>query len=495
MSIIPRKKNHLVLHLLPCALALALQSGCAVGPDFVPPTASAPENWTSWRSSDDSLKMPVLSEKMPANWWEIFGDPILDRIQSHALESSPDIHTAALRYAQARTQRIGIEALSSPAVNLTGGVIRQRQSEYGAGTRLIDALGGSREKLASSLAEPFTLYQAGFDASWELDLWGRVQRSLEAVDADITRQAEYLRMARLALISEVARNYFELRMVQRKIALAREDMTALEERTALVNAKSSGGLIGQLENEQQHAELEEVKARLPTLLAEEGDKIGRIALLLGEPPGQLVSLLRPKVDSAEVSLPDLSLGLPSEVALHRPDIRAAEARLRAATANTGVAEADLYPSIRLGTKFGYESYLSGEFAGWGSRAWSIGPSINLPIFDRGRRKSVVHLRELEQKEAAVSYQKTVLQAWKEIDDALNRYAAEQKKVVGLKAREDRARRAWQLSQARYASGLTDYVAVIDSQRYYAQARRELVESEGVLQICFVATQKAIGNAP
>ena len=153
-----------------CLLALAL-AGCAVGPDFVKPTPATPDDWTSWRSADDALRMPVGNEQtLPADWWRAFGDPTLDQLAQRAFEASPDLQTAALRFAQARAQRSTVEAQRGPQVDASGGAVRQRQSEYGAGTRMIDAIGGDRSTLAQVLSEPFTFYQIGFDASWELDL-------------------------------------------------------------------------------------------------------------------------------------------------------------------------------------------------------------------------------------------------------------------------------------------------------------------------------------
>lgn len=483
-----------------CALAVALAAalaGCAVGPDFVKPTPVAPDDWTSWRSAEDSLRaLGAADQPLPPHWWQAFNDPVLDNLTQRALVSSPDLQTAALHFAQARVQRSTTAAQRGPEVGVSGSANRQRQSEYGAGTRMIDAIGGDRESLVNVLSEPFTLYQAGFDASWEVDLWGRVRRSIEAADADVDRQAALLDLARLTLVSDVARNYFELRTTQRQILLAREDITALEDRLGILQARVDGGVIDHLNLEQQRAELAAIKAQLPGLLAQEGASANQIALLLGERPGALrETLAAPLASDGTTALPDLALGLPSEAALRRPDIRAAEARLHRATASIGVARADLYPSIRLGARFGYESYLSGEFSDWGSRAWSVGPSLNLPLFDGGRRRSVVQLRELEQQEAAVSYQQTVLQAWQEIDDALSAYNAEQQQAQQLQARVRSAADAYQLAQARYDGGTADFITVLDSQRSFLQARRDLTASQGRLNTRYVTIQKVVGNAP
>ncbi|WP_312593638.1 efflux transporter outer membrane subunit [Stutzerimonas nitrititolerans] len=496
----PRCSNRLVPRLLAGALAAAL-AGCAVGPDFVKPTPAAPGDWTSWRSGDASLRLPIeAAQALPAQWWQAFNDVTLDALQQRAFDASPDLHTAALRFAQARAQRNTVAAQRGPDVKASGSAIRQRQSEHGASTRMIGIIGAD-PSLTELLAEPFSLYQVGFDASWELDLWGRVRRSVEAADADVGHQAALLDLARLSLASDVARNYFELRTAQRQIRLMREDVAALENRAALLQARVEGGVLDHTDLQRQRAELAALKAQLPPLLAQEAASANQLALLLGERPGALQAELAPRDADADADadaktlLPDLALGLPSEVALRRPDIRATEARLHSATASIGIAKADLYPSIRLGATFGYESYLSGEFSDWGSRTWSVGPSLGLPIFDHGRRKATVQLRELQQQEAAIDYQQTVLRAWQEIDDALSAYAAEQRQARDLQTSNDAAGDAYQLAQARYDGGVTDFTAVLDAQRSYLQARRDLAASEGRMSMRYVTINKVIGNAP
>lgn len=488
----------LLLTLKACLITLAV-SGCTVGPDFEKPKPVAPADWASWRGADAQLQATTaVGQTLPAQWWLALGDPVLDQLQRLAFDTSPDLQTAALHYAQARVQRSTVQAQLTPQLNASGGVTRQRQSETGASTRLISSIADnpdSADPLIKQLSEPFTLYQAGIDASWELDVWGRISRSVEAADADIDDQRALLDLARLSLTCDVGRNYFELRTTQRQIALAREDIAALEDRLGLLQARADGGLVDHFDLERQRADLEALKAQLPPLLAQEGASSNQLTLLLGKPPGALHGLLADPNRKGGASLPDMQLGLPSEVALRRPDIRAAEARLHRATANIGVATAEMYPSISLGAKFGYESYLSGEFSDWGSRTWSVGPSLNLPLFDHGRRKSVVHLRGLEQQEAAVNYQQTVLKAWQEIDDALSGYTAERQRNEALTARAQSAEQAYGLAQARYEGGTTDFLGVLDSQRGYLQARRDLVSSEGNLYARYVMVNKAIGNVP
>lgn len=483
-------------HVVPCVIALAL-SGCATGaPKFVKPQPAAPSDWTTWRSGDESLRGALPpGEALPENWWAPFDDAVLDQLQDRAVKVSPDLQTAALHFAQARVQRLTVSAQRGPTVDVDASATAQRQSAFDPGLRLIDAIGADRDQIAPLITQPFGLYQAGFDASWELDLWGRIRSSVEQADADIAQQGALLDLARISLASDVANGFFEVRSTQRLIRVTREQIAAMEDRLSIIEAQVEGGIGDQLFLEGQRADLAQLKSQLPPLLAREAASGNQIALLVGEHPGALQNQLAPLPTDQPITLPDLSLGLPSEVASRRPDIAAAEARLRAATAGIGVAMAQLYPSIRLGARFGAESYEGTEFLSWGSRLWSIGPSFDLPIFDRGRRKSVVRLRELDQQEAAVTYQRTVLNAWKEIDDALTAYTAEQQQRAELMSREQSARQAYDLAQARYEGGTVDFVAVLDSQRSYLQARFDVIASEGRLLTRYVAINRALGNAP
>ncbi|VUD46657.1 Solvent efflux pump outer membrane protein SrpC [Thalassocella blandensis] len=476
-------------------IPVLLASGCSVGPDYVKPTVNDFEEWKSWSNSEERSQVSFTQQMLPPNWWFAFQDPVLNELQHAAFSSSLDLKTAQLRFAQVRVQRQTVAAQRGPSLDVNAGASRQRQSEYGVGTRVTDVMGGDRGAVVDKLSEPFTSYQAGFDASWELDLWGRVRRSIEAADADVQQQQALLDLAKLVLVSDIARNYFDLRTVQDLIQLTREDIAALSEQVDLLKVRVDNGLVDHFDLERQRSELISMKSNLPPLLAQERMAENRITLLLGKMPGSLQALLKPVTPENDLALPDLELGLPSELALRRPDIRAAEARLHQATANIGVARADLYPSFRLGARFGYESYLSEEFLNWGSRAWSVSPMINLPLFDRGRRKSVVQLRELQQQEAAISYEQTLLKAWQEIDDALSTYAAEWEQMEQLKLRVQSAHDVFDMAEAKYSAGLANLTALLDTQRSYLQARRDLINSEGRLYVQFVAINKAIGNVP
>lgn len=482
---------------LASALALLAVTGCTAGPDFGAPQPAAPDDWSSWRSGAPSLTGNVASDAaMPADWWTLLGDPVLDRLERDALAASPDIETATLHYAQARVQLGAAGAAGLPQVNVGADATRTRISEHGASTRLFDAIAPDRDALAKFLAEPYTLYSGGFDAAWEVDLWGKVRRSIEQAGALASQQQALLELARLSVTSEVARAYFDLRTIQRQAALTREDIVLSRERAGIVSARVAGGLDDSLALEREQAGLNGLEASLPALEAGEAIQLNRIALLLGRRPGELSEELRlPSPARNDGPLPDLSLGLPSQVALGRPDLRAAEAQLHAATAAIGVATADLYPSIRLGGGFNLESYRRENLFDWASRSWAIGPSISLPLFDGGRRRAAVQLRKLEAREAAVEYQRTVLRAWQEIDDALTGYAADRQQRDKLSAQVRHMADALQLLEARYRAGAVNYLPVIDARRAHLQAQRDLSDIEGRLRTRFAAINKAIGNAP
>jgi outer membrane protein TolC len=218
-----------------------------------------------------------------------------------------------------------------------------------------------------------------------------------------------------------------------------------------------------------------------------------LTLLCGQPPGALNADLAPVQLAATSVVPDLSLGLPSEMLRGRPDIAAAEARLAAATANIGVAVADLYPRITIGATFGFESLHANQITDWGSRQWSIGPSLSIPVFDHGRRRSVIELRERQQQEAAIGYQQTVLKAWHEVDDAISAYVAETRNGEVARRRVRDAEEARAISAARYEKGMTDYLPSLAADQTLLQARRAQAESAGRVRTQLVAVYKALGS--
>ncbi|HBT4732693.1 TPA: efflux transporter outer membrane subunit [Klebsiella quasipneumoniae subsp. similipneumoniae] len=478
-------------------LAVALLSGCTVGPNFKAPTPATPESWTSWRSADPALlQVPGAAAVADNQWWKQYNDPALNTLVDKALVASPDIRSATLRFASARAQQRITSSQQTPSVNATASITRAQQSENSPSTRALKEAIPNPDELIQLMGEPYNWYQGGLDFSWEIDLWGHVRRAVEASDADSEAQKAMLELARLSIVGDVVNSYWNLRGIQQQIVLAKGDEKALNERLMLIKARTDGGALDDTDLERQRSELAATRANIIELQAQEGVATNQLLLLLNEHPGALKDLLRYKSDSLSTdTLPPLTLGIPSDVALNRPDIRAAEARLHAATARIGVAEAELYPSITLGAKMGMDTYSANNFTEWGSRVWSVGPSLNLPLFDRGRRKSTVVLRETDQQQAAVDYHKTVLQAWQEIDDALSRYAAARQKLTEQQTRAESSAQALRLIEARYNGGLSSFINVLDSQRSDIQARQALAGGQRDVKTAWAAVNRAVGNYP
>ena len=484
------------LRLCPLLLAALLATGCAVGPDFQRPESAAPADWAAWHGG--SADLLGAERRAPPNaalgGWGAFGDPLLEQLQARARAQNAELRSAALRFGQSRAMRQITAAQAGPQVGASASVGRQRQSEDGAAMRPIQIIvpPAAQQPIIDAIAEPFTLYDAGFDASWELDLWGRVRRAIEAADAEQQGSAALLRQVQLSIQAEVARRYFELRGAQRQLRIAHEDLRAGADSLALVQARADGGLVTDLDPVRQRALLAELRARIPALQQQEALALAQITLLLAERPGALDAQLALPAEGPARALPDLTLGLPSELVQRRPDIAVAEARLHAATAQVGVATADLYPRVTLGLAGGLESVRASNFGDWGNRDWRVGASLSLPIFDMGRRRGTIQLRELQQQEAAVAYQQTVLQAWHEVGNALSSYTAEQQRQAQLRERERQSRDALMLAQARYRGGMTDFGVELDAQRTLLAAQREAADSDSRLALGLVAVYKALG---
>lgn len=497
------KLEHFISYLGHAVLLAAMVamgvSGCALGPTYQKPETTAPADWTEWHSGAKELTDPQLRQHTavrPAAWWQTFNDPMLNQLMAEALGANQDLQIAALHFSQSRAQRLAVAAQQGSHVDGRAGAIRQKQSENGIATRTIDAIApANRESLTQSLSNPYHAYEAGFDASWELDMWGRVRRSIEAADADVQATAAALAEVQLTLQAEVVRRYFELRGAQQQLRIARAQVSASQESLDIARVKARNGLIDDLGVTQQEVLLSDQRSRLPQLLAQEAQTMSQITLLLGKHPGALQEALADqRIVLTLAALPDLRLGVPSELARRRPDIQRAEAQLHSTIAGIGIAMADLYPRLTLGASFGLESTANNKFGDWGSTQWSIGPSLSIPIFDQGRRRALVQLRELQQQEAAVVYQQTLLKAWHEVDDSLTAYSAERQRYVQLADKVRSSTQALKLAQTRYRSGLSDYLGELDARRSLLQADREETESGSRLFIDLAAIYKALGGS-
>jgi NodT family efflux transporter outer membrane factor (OMF) lipoprotein len=462
----------------------ALLSACAVGPDFKAPEPALPQQWRD---------AAVTADAVEQQWWKQFHDATLDGLVERALSNNADVQIATLRVAQSRVLRNAESSARWPNVSASAAYQRERQSENGTATRMIDLIApaGNRDQIVSLLSEPFSVYQGGFDVGWELDLWGRVRRSIEAAEANLRMSDEDLRDARLSLIAEVVRGYLELRGVQEQLRIATADAAASADLVELTEYRVKGGIVDELDLATQRARLAEARSSIPQWKQQEAQLLSALAVLLNEQPGSLDAQL---VAPATYTVPStIAGGVPSEIARRRPDIQRAEAQLHAATAEIGVAVADLYPRFTLTGSFVQQSLQASDFTEWGSRQWSIGPSLSLPIFDGGRRRAVVEVRKLDQQQAAVAYQQTVLRAWHEIETALSGYSAEQERNRELFTALGASREAYDIARVRYNHGLINYLAELDARRTLLQTERAYSQSNIQLGTQLVAVYKALGG--
>jgi len=463
----------------------ALLSACAVGPDFEAPQAELPRQW---------LAPVATNTAVEREWWKEFQDATLDDLVARALTNNAQVQIATLRVAQSRVVR-GVEAGARwPIVNASAGYSRERQSETGTATRMIDLIAppGSRDQIVSLLSEPFDVFQGGFDVGWELDLWGRVRRSVEAADANMRLSEQDLHDAQLSLVGEVVRSYLELRGIQDQLRIANADVAASADLVELTQYRVKGGLVDELDLTTQRARLAEARSNIPQLRQQQTQLVSALAVLLNVQPGSLDAQLT--ATQPTFTLPTtISGGVPSEIARRRPDIQRAEAQLQAATAEIGVAVADLYPRFTLTGSFVQQSLHGSDLTEWGARQWSIGPSLSLPIFDGGRRRAAVELRKLDQQQAAISYQQTVLRAWHEIENALSGYSAEQERNSELATALAQSRDAYEIARVRYNHGLINYLAELDARRTLLQTERAYSQSNTQLGTQWVAVYKALGG--
>jgi NodT family efflux transporter outer membrane factor (OMF) lipoprotein len=335
-------------------------------------------------------------------------------------------------------------------------------------------------------------YFAGFDAAWELDIFGGVRRSIEAADADLQATVEARRDVLVTLTAEVARNYIDLRAFQQRIAIARQNLEAQKHSAKLTRQRFEAGLASGLDAANAEAQVATTAAQIPSLEASARQAIYSLGVLLGRPPSALVEKLAPElaIPSAPPSAP---LGIPSELLRRRPDIRQAEAAVHAATARIGVAEADLYPRFMITGSVGVRSSELGSWLDWSSRLWNFGPSASWRVFDMGRVRSGIAQREALQEQSLIAFHKTVLTALQEVEDALIALDKEQERRKALVDAVAFNRKAVDLSIKLYTEGQTDFLNVLQAQRSLFVTEEALALSTRSISTNLVALYKALGG--
>ena len=478
------------------ATALAL-SGCTMlGPEFVAPDATTPGGF-ALPAQANGRSTPV-AEKIDPKWWRLFNDPVLTSLETRLTEGNFDLRTAALRLVQARAQLGFVMASGLPTVNANGSASEAMTSARGPfmlPSRSSSQPPGPQQFHAtpdSKLFQQHEVYQSGFDAGWEIDLWGRVARVVESSTAQLEATEEARREIEVTASAELARDYILLRGTQRKAAITRETLEIARRSLGLTRDRAAGGVTTDLDVANAAAIVETIAAQLPALEQRQAELANAIALLLGAQPRALeVELAAPR--ALPPPPPRVPVGLPSDLARRRPDIRRAEATLHAATANIGVAAADFYPRVMLTGSAGMQSLNLHQLLDSRAFFFTVGPSISMPIFDGGRVQRTVELREAQQQEAALLWQRSVLGALHEVDNALTAYDAEQRRRDRLLAADHENRRALALAAARYQQGVTDFLQVLVAQRNLLATDQDLSDSLTAISANMVQLYKALGG--
>lgn len=451
------------------ALIALLLSGCAaVGPDYQPPQTPVP---TQWHGAQDT---GVRDAVVLAQWWQQFGDPVLDGLIADALIANTDLATAQAKLREARARRDLSRAGLSPSVNASGSASRSDGSR-GTGS------GATRN-----------LFSAGFDASWEPDIFGGTRRGVEAAEADLQASGETLRDTRVSLVAEVGRNYVDLRTVEQRLAIAQANLAAQAETYDLTRWRQQAGLVSQLDEAQALTALEQTRAALPVLRTAISEARNRLAILLGRAPGELDARLAAN-QTIPIATEAVSTGIPADTLRQRPDVRAAERQLAAQTARLGEAEAARYPSFKLSGSLGLESLALGSLVGSSAATHSLLAGITAPIFDAGRIRSNIAVQDALLEQSRLGYQSAVLTALEEVENALTSLANARQRQTQLARATDSARSTLELARNRYAAGLIDFQAVLDSQRTLLTLDDQLASGTGETSNAQIRLYKALGG--
>ena len=455
--------------------ALALLGGCAVGPNYHPPETATPQQWSSPLAGGETNGAPA-----DAAWWKTFNDPELDSLIARAAQSNLTLHAAAARVREARAARSVAAADFGPTINTSAAYQRERLSANGF------------PEFPPGIPLDGNVYQAGFDAAWELDVFGGARRAVEAANAAIESSEFGERDVLVSLQGEVARNYIGARGYQRRLVIARQNIAAQQEVLDLTRDRFKAGLSGDLDVQQASALLAATQAQLPPLEAGFKQSVYRLGVLLGLAPGALVDELS---DDAPIPAtpPEVPAGLPSDLLQRRPDIRVAERNLAAANAQIGVATADLFPKFSLTGDVGLQSVGTSDWFTGGSRFWSAGPTVQWRIFDMGRIRANIRIQNARQEQALAGYELSVLSAMEDVENALTAYAKEQTRRESLVTAAEASQQALDISQQLYKNGLADFLRVLDAQRSLYANQEALVLSDQDVAQDLVALYKALGG--
>ena len=455
-------------------------SGCTtLGPDFERPEAALEE---SWLEQDEPVVEAVQADY--SQWWTVFNDPVLNVLIEKAYQQNLPVQVAGLRILEARAQLgIAIGAQYPQLQQAAGALTRSRISE-------------NQPNFSPTIDKNFWQANAGFDASWELDFWGRFRRGVESAAANMGSQVANYDSALVSLSAEVARVYATIRTLQEGLAVAQANAAIQQRGYEIADVRFRAGAVSELDPAQALTQLRDTQAQIPTLEGNIRQSKNALSILLGMPPQDLSGLLgKAPIPEAPAAV---AVGMPADLLRRRPDIREAELQAAAQSALIGVAQSDLYPRLSLVGSIGFVSSDTnqsdlGDLFKADSLAYGVGPSFSWPLFNYGRLKNNVRVQDARFEQLLVNYRNTVLEAAREVEDGLAGFLAARSATEYLHDSVNAAQRAVDLSMIQYREGAVDFQRVLDSQQRLLRAQDAYTRSRGEIVTNLVATYKALGG--
>ncbi|RDJ19988.1 RND transporter [Bosea caraganae] len=451
---------------LPVLLCL---SACAVGPDYVPPMQALP---SQWNAASPTRRPPALSE-----WWRQFKDPALNRLVEEAVAGNLDVAQAKARIREARASRVQAIAPLFPQVDGSASVTRSRSASSG------DSSFGNVTRNS---------FRAGFDTSWELDLFGARDRAIEAATYGADAAEDDLDGVLLTLVGDVASTVIEARGYQARIALARRTAATQRETEALTKVRFQAGAVSAADTARATAQVASTEAQIPALEIALSESLNRLAILIGRPPSAMANRLVGAGQVPATPTPPRA-GVPADVLRSRPDVRRAERLLAQATARIGQAEAARYPAVSLTGNISTSALKLGDLAKNSAIGWSIGPSLSVPIFNGGELAAAVDVARAQRDQSDAALRLAVLTALQDVEDALVGLRQERLRLASLATAATASGEAARLSQTLYRSGGISFLDVLDAERSQYSAEDALIQSRIALATRFIALNKALGG--
>jgi NodT family efflux transporter outer membrane factor (OMF) lipoprotein len=461
------------------AASFGLMGGCAVGPDFSRPTPQTPASWHDTAVAAGGVGRVITDADPDPKWWQSFADPILSSLIERATRGNLDLQIAVIRISEARADEQAAAAAGLPKLSANAVYTRV---DPGAGLPVGGALGDG----------PINVYAGVLDASWELDLFGKVRRSVEAAHAAAEVAIGNRDDALVTLEAEVAQTYAELRAAQASRETAESDRAIEAEVLDLTQQRAEHGLVTELDVENARTALATTEASEAQYDRQIAADLNALAVLLGEVPGSLDAELATSTPIPPVP-PEVPIGLPSELAHRRPDIRAAEAALHRETASIGVATAALYPDVSLTGLGGPFGTSARALTSWADKFYAFSPMVSLPIFEGGQLRANIRLAKAQAAEAAVTYRKTILSALEDVENALSAYRTELRRHEALERTVTAQTAALDIARNQYVHGVSTFINVLTAENSLALQHQELIESTLALTTDVVNLYKALGG--